>query len=280
MRFLRVALALAGLLAAGSAAPAERPPARRIVTLAPHLAELVYAAGAGDRLVGTVAYSDEPAAARSVTRIGDAFRIDYEQLLALQPDLVLGWPSGNTARTLDRVRALGLRVVGLEPGSLDDIPAHLAAIGALAGTDAVAEPAASRLRDRLARLRQRYGGARPVPVFYQVSGEPLVTVTSAHFIGQALTLCGGANVFGDLPGLTPVVGREAVLATRPAVIFVSEPATGSDPAALAAWRRWTVLPAVAAGRVVPVDPSLMSVPGPRLVTGIERLCAVLEGARY
>jgi len=254
-------------------------PAERIVTLAPHLAELVYAAGAGDRLVGTVAFSDQPAAARELPRIGDAFRVDYEQLLALRPDLVLAWKSGNPAPVLDRLRGLGLRVVGFEPVTLDDIGSQIVAIGELAGTAGPAGQAGREWAAGLAALRTRYGGARPVTVFYQVSPQPLVTVTDAHFIGQALALCGARNVFGALPGLTAVVGREAVVMSRPELIFVSGLATPGAGAVGAEWRRWTAVPAVAANRIVAVDPTVMSIPGPRLVGGIRTLCSALDAAR-
>jgi ABC-type Fe3+-hydroxamate transport system substrate-binding protein len=274
-----LALAAPPAEGAGTGNPAPAAPATRIVTLAPHLAELAYAAGAGSRLVGTVAFSDEPPAARALPRIGDAFRIDYEQLLALRPDLVLAWSSGNPAAVLARLRALGLRVVAFEPTTLDDIGRQVAAIGELAGTQGPADQAAREWAAGLAALRERYRGTRQVAVFYQVSSQPLVTVTDAHFIGQALSLCGGSNVFGSLPGLTAVVGREAVVTARPEVIFVSGPATpGSGPGG-GEWQRWGGVPAVAGNRIVAVDPTVMSIPGPRLLAGIGSLCAALAAAR-
>lgn len=278
-------LACLAIPSGAAAAPATSvrdnvaPAAKRIVTLAPHLAELVYAAGAGDRLVGTVAFSDEPPAARGLPRIGDAFRVDYEQLLALRPDLVLAWESGNPAPVLDRLRGLGLRVVGYEPVMLDDIGSQIASIGQLAGTSGPAGQAAREWSAGLAALRTRYRGARPVAVFYQISPQPLVTVTDAHFIGQALALCGARNVFGGLPGLTAVVGREAVVTARPELIFVSGLATpGAGPGG-DEWRRWSTVPAVAANRIVTVDPTVMSIPGPRLLAGISSLCTALDAAR-
>jgi iron complex transport system substrate-binding protein len=279
----RVALlALFGLLSGGAgeaASPAAGAPAARIVTLAPHLAEMAYAAGAGDRLVGTVAFSDEPAAARALPRVGDAFRVDYEQVLALRPDLVLGWTSGNPAPVLARLRGLGLRVVDLEPATLDDIGSQIALIGQLAGTPGPSGEAAREWAAGLAALRDRGRGARPVTVFYQVAAQPLVTVTDAHFLGQVLRLCGGQNIFGGLPGLAPVVDREAVIAARPEVIFVSLPASPGGESPAGAWRQWSDIPAVAGNRIVEVDPAVMSIPGPRLLGGIGRLCDALDGAR-
>lgn len=271
-----VLLALPIVVASGPAG-AEVP--MRIVTLAPHLAEMTYAAGAGERLVGTVAFSDEPPAARGLPRVGDAFRVDYEQVLALRPDLVLGWTSGNPAPVLDRLRGLGLRVIDLEPVTLDDIGSQVGRIGQLAGTPGPAAAAAREWAAGLAGLRARARDARPVTVFYQVAAQPLVTVTDAHFIGQALRLCGGRNIFGDLPGLVPVIDREAVIAARPEVLFVSLPAAPGGDSPAGAWRQWRSLPAVADNRIFEVDPAVMSIPGPRLLAGVGRLCDALDAVR-
>ncbi|MEO8223255.1 MAG: cobalamin-binding protein [Gammaproteobacteria bacterium] len=279
------AVLVAALLAACSPPAPPRPPsdqpARRIVALSPHLAELAYAAGAGGQLVGVVEFSDHPVEARSLPRVGDAFRLDLEALAGLRPDLVLGWPSGNSPATLDRLRRLGYRVVELEPRLLADVGDQIEAIGRLAGTVNQARQAAEAWRGGLAALKSRYGKARPGIVFYQIAPQPLMTVSHEHFIGQAIELCGGRNLYGDVPALTPVVSVESVVAGAPDVIVANDytrgpgrPAAGSP---LDRWRSWPRLPAVAAGRLYVLDPDLMSVPGPRLLAGITQLCAVLNG---
>jgi iron complex transport system substrate-binding protein len=287
-RSLAARLLAATLLLAAGCAPAPPPspaegPARRIVTLAPHLAELVYAAGAGNRLVGTVDFSNHPPAARDVPRVGDAFRIDLEALATLRPDLVLGWPSGNSPAALERLRSLGYRVVALEPRRLADVGDHLELIGRLAGTGPAAAAAAREWRDGLAALRARHAGARAGRVFYQIAPQPLITVTRAHFIGEAIELCGGENVYAGLPGLTAVVSVESVVAEAPDAIVANDFTRGAAevPAGtpLDAWRSWTGLPAVQSGRLGLLDPDLMSVPGPRLLSGIRQLCAALAGPR-
>ncbi len=284
------ALLLATLLAAGCAPGPPPPPAsdlpavpaRRIIALAPHLAELAYAAGAGDYLVGTVAFSDHPAAARALPRVGDAFRIDLEALASLRPDLLLGWPSGNSPAALQRLRQLGYRVVELEPGKLMALGDQIEQIGQLAGTGETARASAVAWRKGLAALEAAHGTTRAGRVFYQVAPEPLITVTGRHFIGEAIELCGGDNVFADLPGLTAVVSVESVLAAAPGVIIANDytrgagaPATGSP---LDTWQAWPRMPAVRDGRLHLLDPDLMSVPGPRLLEGISRLCAALAGS--
>lgn len=262
--------------------PAAGGPAERIVTLSPHLTELAYAAGAGSRLIGTVEFSNHPPAARTLPRVGDAFRVDTEAILALQPDLVLGWPSGNSPRLLEQLRRLGLRVVALEPRTLADIGAHIQRIGELAGTGDIARMAAGEWRRALEDLAARYAHRRPVRVFYQVSPRPLITATKAHFIGQAVELCGGENVFADLPGLTPAVNEEAVITAAPEVIVASALTPGpmsTADAGLEAWRSWPRVPAVAQGHLFVVDLDLLGVPGPRMLAGIRLLCGFLETAR-
>ncbi|HWP95096.1 MAG TPA: cobalamin-binding protein [Gammaproteobacteria bacterium] len=249
-------------------------PARRVVTLAPHLTELVYAAGAGATLVGADRYSDYPPAARELPRIGDAFQQDAERILALAPDLVLAWGSGTPRAAIDRLAGLGLAVVALEPRGLEDIARQLLLIGELTGHATTAQHAADTYRARLAALRERHAGRAPVKVFYQVSAQPLYTVNGAHTISELLALCGGINVFADLEVLAPVVALEAVLARAPEAIV-----TGYAAAELDMWRRFPELPAVAHGNLFVIDGSLVARATPRLLEGGERLCAVLEQAR-
>lgn len=258
-------------------------PAVRIVTLSPHLAELVYAAGAGRQLVGAVEYSDYPAAARQVPRVGDAFRVDLEAIAAVRPDLILGWPSGNSQTVLDRLRRLGYRVVDLEPHTLDDIGRHIRLIGAAAGTEDMADRAAADWDSGLAALRGRYGKLAPVSVFYQIAPQPLVTATGSHFIGEAIRLCGGINVFENLAALTPVISQEAVIAAAPEVIVAADfeqgPASAADASPLQMWRSWPGLPASSLDGLFVIDPDLLNVPGPRMVRGIAELCADIDAVR-
>lgn len=277
---LAACLAVACDKPAPPAPPAADAAVRTIVTLSPHLAELVFAAGAGDRLVGTVAFSDFPAGAQRVPRVGDAFRVDHEAIAGLRPDLVLAWRSGNPPETLHRLESLGYRVTVLEPEQLEDIAAHLERIGELAGTRAVAQPAAAEFRARLAGLRERFGSARPLRVLVQLSARPFFTVTDRHFIGQGLAVCGGENVFGALSGITASVSVEAILEAAPEVIVAS--AVGGPAAVqaeLAPWREWPGLPAARGGHLYAIDADLLSRPGPRILDGIERLCAILDEVR-
>ena len=208
-------------------------PAQSIIALAPHAAELVFAAGAGNRLVGAVEFSDYPAQARDIPRLGSASRLDRERLLALKPDLVVGWASGNRAQDLDWLRGLGIPIFLSEPRRLDQVASNLEAIGQLAGTVPAATRAARAFRQRVTTLAQRYSANPRITVFHQIWDRPLMTVGGAHIINQVLSLCGARNIFAAEPGLTLSVTREAVLAARPRAIF----GTG-ESAERTAWRAW------------------------------------------
>jgi iron complex transport system substrate-binding protein len=255
-----------------------KAPAQRIVTLAPHATEILYAAGAGDRLVGTVDYSDYPAAAKKVTRVGSYDRIDIEALAALKPDLVIAWETGNPAGQVDKLRTFGLTVYASQPNRMEDIAGQLERFGQLAGTRPVADQAAGRFRQRLERLRSYNAGKPKVRVFYQIWQAPLMTVGGPQIISDAIRLCGGENVFGNLAQMAPTVSVEAVLKADPEAIV----ATGmgdARPDWLDDWNNWKRLTAVQRGNLFHIDPDLMQRHTPRILDGAEQLCAQLDTAR-
>lgn len=252
-------------------------PAERIVSLAPHLSEMLFTAGAGEQLVGAVAYSDYPPAAAQVPRVGDAFRIDLERIVSLEPDLVVAWQSGNPADAVTRLRDLGFPVLVTEVHGLDDIPDLLATLGALAGTPGPAGAAAKVFREDIAALRRQYGDREPVRVFYQATARPLYTVGGRHVITQVIELCGGRNVFARQDALAPSVGEEAVIAEAPQVIVAG--AQSGEPAPLERWDRWESIPAVAAGHLYRLDADRLNRSTTRLAEGAKELCEVLQKAR-
>lgn len=244
-------------------------PARRIVSLAPHVTELLYAAGAGDRILAAVEYSDWPPAARSLPRVGDATRIDHERLLALQPDLIIAWASGTPARELDAVRRLGLPLYLSEPRKLAAIGEQLRVFGRLAGTEPTADTAAAEYERRLGALRARYAQTSSRPVFYQLALQPLLTVNGEHLIDAALRLCGANNPFADLPTLTPQVSIEAVLAARPDVVILALYPGETVAASERFWRRYGLPDRV---RFIGVPGDYIHRATPRILEGVERIC--------
>jgi len=252
-------------------------PARRIVSLAPHITELLFAAGAGDAVVGVTEFSDYPEAARALPRVGGGTGLDLEAILALQPDLVVAWQSGNPAGQVQRLQSLGLTVFMSEPRQLMDVPDTLLRLGRLAGTEAVAQVNADSFIRRYDQLQQRYAQRPVVSVFYQIWEQPLMTLNGEHLFSDVVRLCGGRNVFSDLPALAPQVDIEAVLAVDPEVIVVA--ADDNDSLLLAAWERWPSLSAVAHGHVYAVTRERLVRHSPRILEGAEELCVILDGVR-
>jgi iron complex transport system substrate-binding protein len=252
-------------------------PAQRIVSLAPHATELLFAAGAGSRVVGAVAHSDWPPEARALPRVGDANALDLERIFALAPDLVVAWPYTMPAQ-LVTLRARGATTFVSDPKSIAAIASDIEALGTLAGTEAVARERAAELRRRLAALRARHAGAAPITVFYEIWNEPLQTIGGAHLISEAIALCGGANVFGTQALAAPSVSFEAVVAARPEVI-VGGTDDGTRPKWLDDWKRLADIPAVRYGNLFVGNGDLLHRNGPRFVAGAEALCGTLDAAR-
>ena len=253
-------------------------PARRIVSLAPHITETLFAAGAGSRLVGTVDYSDYPAGAKRVARIGSYANLNLETIVALKPDLVIGWQSGNASAHLERLKKLGIPLFLSQPDRIEDVARNLDEFGQLAGTSDIARPAAAAFGARLAALRQRYAARPTVRTFYQIWKEPLMTVGGSQIIGSVIRLCGGENVFARLETMAPTVSVEAVLAADPEAIVASGMGE-ARPDWLDDWRRWPKLTAVARDNLFFIPPDLIQRHTPRLLDGAERLCLALETAR-
>jgi iron complex transport system substrate-binding protein len=253
-------------------------PARRIVSLAPHITETLYAAGAGAFLVGAVDYSDYPPEAGQLPRVGGYSRLDLEAILKLKPDLLIAWESGNSPGQLEKLKALGVPVFVSQPNAMEDIAAALEQYGRLAGTEATANAAAALFRQRLARLRAEYGGRSPVRVFYQIWKEPLITVGKPQIITRAIALCGGVNVYGDLNQMAPVVSLEAVLAANPEAIIATGMAD-ARPEWLDDWKRWPRLLAAQRDNLFHINPDILQRHTPRLLDGAETLCRKLEAAR-
>ncbi len=255
-----------------------KAPARRIVALAPHIAESVFAAGAGDRLVATVDYSDYPPEAKKLPRVGGYSRIDLEAVAALKPDLVMAWQSGNNMPQIDKLKALGLTVHISQPNQMADIASQLERIGVLTGGEPAANAAAERFRKRLETLRSNNANKPKVRTFYQIWKSPLMTVGGQQIISDAIRLCGGDNVFGQLKQMAPTVSVEAVLEADPEAII----ATGmgdARPEWLNDWDKWTRMTAVKRGNLFHINPDIMQRHTPRILDGTEKLCAHLDVVR-
>lgn len=247
-------------------------PPQRIVSLTPHLTELLFAVGAGAQVVGVDSASDYPREARSLPRVGDFSRVGFERIVALKPDLVVAWSGGNRAVDLHGLAQLGVPVLLTEATALDDVARLLRLLGRVSGHAEVAEARARAVEQAFAALRRAMPGRHaPVRVFYQVWDRPLMTIGGHHWISDALGVCGARNLFADLPGLSPRVSREAVALRAPALIV-----GGSDlPELERGWQRLSAMPAVRDQAFVRIDADRLHRPTPRLVDGVTGLCAAL-----
>jgi iron complex transport system substrate-binding protein len=253
-------------------------PAKRIISLAPHMTETLFAAGAGAQIVGTVDYSDYPEVAKKIQRVGGYSRFDLEAVAALKPDLIVGWQSGNAAAHLDKLKGLGYTMYVSQPNRIEDVASEIERLGTLAGTNATADAEAKRFRDKLAALRAQYTGKATVRTFYQIWKQPLMTVGKNQIISDAIRLCGGDNVFGKLEQMAPTVNVEAVIAANPEAIIASGMGD-SRPEWLDDWKKWTSIEAVKRDNLFFVPPELIQRHTPRLLEGTEILCTHLETVR-
>jgi iron complex transport system substrate-binding protein len=252
-------------------------PAERLLTLSPHLAELVFAAGAGENLVATVEYSEYPEAAASVPRIGDAFRIDVERVLALSPDLVIAWESGNPRQAISQIVSLGIPVWSVEIREPGEIAEVIKAIGEASGRTQTASIAATNFQLRLNKLSRRYASRQALDYFYQVDDNPLYTINGEHLISKGLSLCGGHNIFHDLPGLAFQVTHESVIVADPVALFA--PVEDNEPNPLATWLDWPGMQAVSGHALFTLPADKISRATPRLLDALEIACSLLDDLR-
>jgi iron complex transport system substrate-binding protein len=251
-------------------------PALRIVAMAPHVTELLFAAGGGDKIVGAVSYSDFPEAAKKIPRIGSNRQIDMERVIALKPDLIVAWMHGSSERQIETLRQLGIPIFHSEPLKLDGIPDSLLRLGQLMGTESVAQPAAADIRKQFAALAKQYSNRPPVRMFYQVWDKPLYTLNGVSIVSDAMRLCGGVNIFADLKATAPVVSVEAVLQADPEAIFGT---AEKDYGGVTLWKPYATMKAVRNDNLFTLDGELLNRAGPRMVAGTTALCEKLELAR-
>lgn len=252
----------------------ERP-ASRIISFAPHLTELLFAVGAGEKVVGVVKHSDYPEQAKRIPEIGTNRAADLERIVSLQPDLIVAWFHASSMKQLDRLRSTGIPVYYSNPQTLQAIGREGDRLARLAGTEGEAARWAEQFRNRHARLISLYSERSKLKVFYQMWGKPLYTLNREHFVSDLLAICGATNVFASLPVIAPVVSTEAVLQANPQAII----ATIAPADLKSQWEPWAELEAVRLGNLFTVNADLTHRPGPRAMDAAEALCQKIDEAR-
>lgn len=258
-------------------------PVKRIVSLMPHATELLFEVGAGDQVVGAVQYSDYPEAAKLIPRVGGYSSLNIEAIIALKPDLLIAWPEGNRNRELDRLKTLGLPILVSDPREFHDIAKALTLYGKVTGNEAEAKVAVQEFNKKLNYLRMTYSidensTEDKVSVFYQVWNAPLMTQNGNTFISRAIELCGGENIFSDLPMTNPQVSIESILVKDPQVIVASGMGQ-SRPEWLDDWRQFKTLRAVRNNQLYHIPPELFQRPTSRFLIGTQQLCEAMQVAR-
>ncbi|WP_404340908.1 cobalamin-binding protein [Pseudoalteromonas mariniglutinosa] len=250
----------------------------RIVALAPHIVENLYAIGAGKYIVGTVDFADYPAAANDIERIGGYYGIQIEKLLALKPDLVLAWKSGNKTDDLARIAKLGIKVAYSNPASIDAVASELRRLGELTHQQQQAEQVAKAFTKQLVAIRQAQQNKEPISVFYQLWPEPMMTVGKNAWINQLLTICGARNVFANSSTDYPRISIENVLVAAPQVIIIPDEKS-SKPQPKIDWRQWPALPAVQHNQFVRVNADLLHRFTTRMLDGLSDMCGKIDMSR-
>lgn len=240
--------------------------AQRVVSLAPHLSEIVYAIGAGNTLVGVTSFSDYPAEIRTLPFVGDAHRLDQEAIVALKPDLVLAWVGANQEQTLQALMKHGIAIYRHRAERLQDIALAMEQIGELTGRTQRSKQVASEFRTALLHIKPV--SAAPVRVFYQMWDKPLYTVGGKHFISEVIERCGGTNVFASLTKPAAVVSQEAVLTSGAHMVIT----TNDSAEGMAIWQAFPGFLGHGDKRFCAVPAAWLERPGPRILQAAARVC--------
>jgi iron complex transport system substrate-binding protein len=259
---------------AGKTIQIEKP-ARRIVSLAPDITEILYASGAGDHVVGVISGSDYPAAAQAIPKVGSYSGVDLEKTLSLHPDLIVTWGKVFSRQTRF-FKQLGIPIYTAQPRYLEDISRTINNLGCLAGSPKQASQAAANFSQQLMRLQAQYQMQKPVTVFYQIGAYSLITINKASWINQVIELCGGRNIFANVKTTSAEVNWESIIAANPQVVI----SDAMNESWKTRWQRWSQITAVKEKRLFSVDANLIDRAGPRLLMGAAQICENLQKVHH
>lgn len=261
---------------------------QRVITLAPHLTELVAAAGGADRLIGVSAYSNNPDSVKNLPSVSDARSVDLEKIKQLRPDLIIYWRGGLSENLVVSVKktfmqstnSQHVQIISVEPKKLEDIAQNIEMIGSILGTSVIANKNAANLRAEINSFKIKYQNTqkRKVRVFYQVWAQPLMTLNQDHLISDIIQICGGEQLFAQEKLLVPTVSRESVVVANPEVIF-----TAVDGKRMKQdWSMWSSIPQLAATQnkaFVEIEGDTISRASPRIMQGAQQICSEIDRLR-
>jgi iron complex transport system substrate-binding protein len=253
-------------------------PAKRIISLAPNITEVLFHVGAGEQIVGADEYSNYPQAAKEIQRVSNYAAANYELILSLKPDLVIAWQSGNGDKIINPLRKLGIPVFVVETREIDQVPNLFRRFGKLSGQEKIAEQRALEFTERLKKLRTANVKKSPIRTFYQIWDEPLITLNGKHMVSSVIELCGGVNIFADAIPLVPYVNIESVVAADPQVIIAGG-SQDEQPHWFKSWQKWSGISAVIKSQIYLIPADLMQRHSVRILDGAEMMCGYLDSAR-
>ena len=253
-------------------------PAERIISLAPSVTELLFAIGAGSQVVGVIEYSDFPPEAKTLQVVGRFDLLDIEKILELDPDLIIGWKSGNPRTSIEQLKRLGLSVYLVELNDLPSISTQMESLSKLAGTTIEAKEAINHFNQTYESLVTQYSNRESVRTFYQVWESPIITTGGQELMNDIIELCSGENIFNAIDQIAPKVSLEAVIIANPEVIIGSGVGL-TRPEWLNDWESWPSLKAVSEEHVYFIPPDLVQRQTPRTLIGTKQMCEHIAKAR-
>ncbi|MGI2028241.1 cobalamin-binding protein [Endozoicomonas acroporae] len=254
----------------------------RIISLSPGSTELLFAAGAGDRVIAVDQHSDFPEAVKQLPNVGGYPNVSVEAIVAMKPDLVVVWAAGNSQKVIEQLESLGVSTFHIDMVDFTSIKQALRSLGQVAGTEKTAEQVVGDFSARLHTLQSQYARREPVSVFFEIWRSPLMTVGNGLVIDDVISLCGGRNIYGDVSERIPKIGIESLITRDPQVIIGSDP-QGDTPQSrkelLGYWSQWQNLQAVQHQQLFSVPSDLIARPTPRILDGAEMICHQLQAVR-
>lgn len=245
-----------------------KKPAQRIISLAPHITEILFFISQGETVVGVDMKSDFPLETSQIPKVSDSNQIHLEAIIALQPDLIIAWKSGNNPRQLARLKALGYPVYFSEPNTLQGIAQNIINFGILTGDENLARKKADIFNQQLRELKRNVKTNQKVKVFYQVWDMPIYTINGEHIISEVIDFCGGENIFKDLTTIAPQVNIESVIKRNPDLIISGN----ENPDAWQIWNQWPTIGAVKNNQFLLLDSDHIVRAGPRILLGVQQIC--------
>lgn len=249
-------------------------PAKKIITLSPHATELIFHIGAGEQVIGVIVGSNYPEVVKTIQRVGDYRSVSVEKIISLKPDLIVAWPSGNSASTLAQLQGFGLNIYYSEPAGLSGIKENMNELAILTGNEAVSEQLNKSIKVKQSELRYRFYGKEKVRAAILISASPIMTLSGKHAVQEAFELCGAENVFYDLPTIAPLVSKESILSARPEILFSTFPVNNKSGLLSGLGFKGKKKPAFVA-----LDPDYILLQTPRMLEGIKQFCVAVDAVR-